>query len=639
MLNYSSPSAVQDSPSNRWARPHEGNARARCATGAAIVAGGVTAADERFPEVPGYRVLEQIGAGGMGAVYLAQRAGASRPCALKVMRHALGRHEPNVRRFWREVRVLMLHRHPGVVDLVDAGRTTDGRLYLETRLVGGRDLFAIIQRSRALSLELWLTVAEQLLSALASVHSLTGPEGQPLGLVHRDLKPENVMVDGSGRVVILDFGLARASTPDATRITRPGQVMGTPKYMAPEQIVAPEAVGPRTDQYAAAVVLYHAAVGRTVGADLPNGDDRCPIPELWAQLMEPAWRPLSELAPQIPGKVDRVFQRAMAVEPGERFGSVARFRDELFRVAGRDAAPLEALGRHVARLFPDEARDPSRARADATAVSSRPTVAGSDGAEGTAHAVAPGACAGGASRAPGAGRQAARRGGLVGVAAVAGVVLVALFGRGGDFGASQPSGEGFGVGRRAADSAASRGREQPSVTRPEGATEPRATPRAASGGASRPELGAVVGSRTGDPKAGPEAEAAPRGSSPPVRAPRVGSSSGGSASPDPGARAKPRARRPRPAGGRRDRPPARRTLGGSADRSPPTSADVEGASAENSHPPDPFATVAAAVDRGDETEAARALRALEGRVPRPTWACILEGLKTKRAEDVLRACR
>jgi serine/threonine-protein kinase len=532
----------------------------------------VAASTEPLPSIAGYQIVRQLGSGGMGAVYLARRSGRAAPLAVKVMKAALGLQEQHIRRFWREVRVLMLQQHPGIVGLVDAGRTEDGRLFLATELVPGRDLFTIIQRGRALPFDVWLGLADQLLTAVHAAHQLESAAGERLGLVHRDLKPENVMVDWSGRVVVLDFGLAQARANQAsTRITKPGQVMGTPKYMAPEQIVDPEAVGARTDQFAAAVVLYHAAVGRTTGTDLPNGDDRAPVAELWALLMEPAWKPLSTLAPQIPDRVDRVFEKAMAQDPSDRFGTVERFRRELLRVAGVQPATDAALGLHVQRLFPGEVEDPVVSTADITAASIEPTAvrSASSMAEATVVASAP-------TRPPGLRLGLGALGAALAAVAVWGVLEA---------------------------------REATWVAptdRPEPMAEPTATPPPA-------------------PVAVPSA-AAPESAAPRARRPEGAASK---AAPQP-------KRSPPPTAGARSGRPAPEAP---AVRTAPPWSDARGRPAENSHSASAWSKVDAALSAGDETAAARALRALEGEVPRATWNCIVQALKTKSAEEVTRSCR
>ncbi|MGF1509491.1 MAG: serine/threonine-protein kinase [Myxococcota bacterium] len=288
---------------------------------------------EAVPAIEGYELLDRIGSGGMGHVYVGRRRGVL--CAVKVLKRDLMTHPAVVRRFKKEVQLLMLQNHPGIVALEDAGHTEDGRLYLATELIPGMDLFRVIQRVGPMPPDIWTALATPLLSALAAAHELTDHDGRPVRLIHRDIKPENVMVGYDGRVVILDFGLAQARlSEERSRITRAGQVMGTPKYMAPEQIRSPDEVDQRTDQFAAAVTLYVCGIGRTVGSDLPNGDDALPLPQLWARLMRPHWRPFTELAPDFPGELDGVLARAMATELRDRFPTVTCFRDAVTAVIG-----------------------------------------------------------------------------------------------------------------------------------------------------------------------------------------------------------------------------------------------------------------------------------------------------------------
>jgi serine/threonine-protein kinase len=318
----------------------------------------VSPGEEHRPRIQGYEVLGKLGAGGMGSVYAARRHGDPGLCALKVLNQSLLGREFAVRRFWKEVEVLMLQRHPGILQLRDAGHARDGRLYLATELIAGTDLFRLIQRAGPMPLPHWLELAQQFLTALDAAHGLTGPRGERLDLIHRDLKPENLMLTFDGRVVVLDFGLAQARVDgERSRITRAGQVMGTPKYMAPEQIVDPDSVSHRTDIYAAAIVLYVTAVGRTQGRDLPNGDDQAPLASMWAQMMAPEWRPLSSIAPQVPVSIDEAVFRGLALEVDDRPPSARAFLQSLLSAAGSPASGPERLGAFVSAQFRKERAD------------------------------------------------------------------------------------------------------------------------------------------------------------------------------------------------------------------------------------------------------------------------------------------
>lgn len=302
-------------------------------------------ASDPWPRIPGYELLRAIGAGGMGSVHLAKREGRAGVCAVKVLKPELMTSPAVVRRFEKEIEVLMLQRHPGIVRLLDAGRTWDGRLYLSTGFLAGHDLFRVIHRVGPLPPPSWLQVALQFLDALAGAHELTREDGGDLRLIHRDIKPENLMVGYDGRLTILDFGLASVRLDDErSRLTRVGQVMGTPKYMAPEQIMDPETVSTATDVFSAAVTLCVSAAGRTTGDDLPNGDDKLPLGELWARLSNPRWPALSQLAPQMPPDFDPVFRKALAVDAAERYPSARSFADALRAAAPFPAASAERLG-------------------------------------------------------------------------------------------------------------------------------------------------------------------------------------------------------------------------------------------------------------------------------------------------------
>ena len=313
------------------------------------------ASSDSWPRIPGYELLKQVGAGGMGSVYIAKRQGRSEVCAVKVLKSELMGSPLVVRRFEKEIEVLMLQRHPGIVQLLDAGRAWDGRLYLSTRYLPGQDMFRVIHRVGPMPPPSWLQVALQFLDALAGAHELAGEDRRSLRLIHRDIKPENVVLGYDGGLTILDFGLASVRLDDErSRLTRIGQVMGTPKYMAPEQIMDPESVSAATDVFSAAVTLTVSAAGRTTGSDLPNGDDKLPLGELWARLSNPDWPLLSRLAPQLPPDFDPVFRKALAVDQDERFSTARGFAEALRAAAPFAAAPRERLGTLIQSCFEKE---------------------------------------------------------------------------------------------------------------------------------------------------------------------------------------------------------------------------------------------------------------------------------------------
>ncbi|MBL0216143.1 MAG: serine/threonine protein kinase [Myxococcales bacterium] len=181
-----------------------------------------------------YHVMELIGEGGMGKVYLAEHVDIGKRVALKVLHPSYSRMPDLVERFRREARAASKIGHPNIVDVTDSGTTPDGSVYFVMEYLEGVELGSIIEREGAIDVARALRISTQICRALAAAHTQ--------GIVHRDLKPENVFLitrDGTADVVkVLDFGIAKTTEAEAARerrLTSPGMAMGTPEYMAPEQ--------------------------------------------------------------------------------------------------------------------------------------------------------------------------------------------------------------------------------------------------------------------------------------------------------------------------------------------------------------------------------------------------------------------
>ena len=216
------------------------------------------AAEQEPPDLPELEILGKIGRGGMGVVYRARQILLRRIVAVKVMASASGAEFEE--RFAREARLLSQLDHPGIVTLHDFG-LHEGVPYFVMEHVDGTSLREML--GQRLPVGRALELAEEVLAALAFAHAR--------GIVHRDIKPENVLVDSSGRVKVTDFGLAKFAPEGEERLTRPGVVMGTPAYMAPEQLERPDEVDSRADLYAVGAMLYEMLNG-----ELPVGRFRRP---------------------------------------------------------------------------------------------------------------------------------------------------------------------------------------------------------------------------------------------------------------------------------------------------------------------------------------------------------------------------
>src|SRR5688500_16942504 len=204
-----------------------------------------------------YRIVAPIASGGMGEVYLADDEQLNRQVALKVLPQGLLEDKERLRRFQREANVVSALNHPNILTIYEFG-SDGGMHFLASEFVKGETLR---DRLEAGPLELTdaLEIAVQIASALKGAHEA--------GVVHRDIKPENVMIRDDGYVKVLDFGIAQLSgmeSPkheDDSRLTRPGMVVGTMRYMSPEQATAAE-ITPASDIFSLGIVLYEMATGR-----------------------------------------------------------------------------------------------------------------------------------------------------------------------------------------------------------------------------------------------------------------------------------------------------------------------------------------------------------------------------------------
>lgn len=206
----------------------------------------------QFPQL---EIIELLGQGGMGAVYKARQKQLDRLVALKILPPEIGQSEAFAERFTREARSLAKLSHPQIVSVYDFGHTEQGLYYFMMEYIDGTDLRRVIQ-SGTLSAAQALTIVPQICEALQFAHEE--------GIVHRDIKPENILLDKKGRVKIADFGLAKLLDRPAAvyTLTRAGQRMGTPHYMAPEQIEHPGHVDHRADIYSLGVVFYEMLTGQ-----------------------------------------------------------------------------------------------------------------------------------------------------------------------------------------------------------------------------------------------------------------------------------------------------------------------------------------------------------------------------------------
>jgi HAMP domain-containing protein len=257
-----------------------------------------------------YEIKAQLGEGGMGVVYRAYDRELGEPVAIKTLRPELIGDPTLLERFKQEIRLARRISHPNVVRTHDLGEV-DGRYFITMEFVEGTSLDQLIARKGALPLDVTLTIGRQLCRALEVAHAQ--------GVVHRDIKPQNLVVDLQGFLKVMDFGIARLVEgqrgPAGTGLTAAGAVIGTPEYMAPEQLMG-QPVDGRADLYAAGIVLYECATGQR----LVTGESFATV--LMKQVQEPAPDPRAAV-PGLPESFSRVVLRALAKQPDERWQTAA----------------------------------------------------------------------------------------------------------------------------------------------------------------------------------------------------------------------------------------------------------------------------------------------------------------------------
>jgi hypothetical protein len=267
-----------------------------------------------------YRMGRQLGAGGMARVVAAHDLRLDRAVAIKLVPVA-GIDRAGRERFVREARSSARFTHPNAVAVYDAGEG-DGYLYLVMELVDGPSLATRLADEGRLDTPEALRITDRVLAALGAAHAA--------GIVHRDVKPGNILLSSSGGVKLADFGIAKRLDDMASDLTSSGQFVGTPKYLAPEQVAGARPT-PATDLYAVGVVLYEMLTG---GPPFDAGDPvataiahrDAPIPDLHAS------------RPDVPDHVVAAVRRAMAKDPAQRFESAERMATALAARGGATVA-------------------------------------------------------------------------------------------------------------------------------------------------------------------------------------------------------------------------------------------------------------------------------------------------------------
>ena len=261
-----------------------------------------------------YEIVRELGRGGMGVVYLASQQSLGRDIAVKVLRPGELTYGPLVRRFMEEARHLARLRHPNIVSVYEIGEA-EGEPYFTMDYVEGESLANVLYTEH-LSPSRTLTILKQAAEAVQHAHSH--------GIIHRDLKPGNILLDANHQAYVTDFGLARDMTQNAN-LTRSGEIMGTPAYMAPEQARGEsDLIGEATDVHALGAVMYEMLTGMApYGCDSPAN--------VLVRLLKDDPQPLRRLDRRIPRDLETMCLKALSKSPAQRYASVRAFLEDIRR--------------------------------------------------------------------------------------------------------------------------------------------------------------------------------------------------------------------------------------------------------------------------------------------------------------------
>jgi serine/threonine protein kinase len=295
-------------------------------------------------EIGRYRVARLLAEGGMGRVYLGVQPAIGSRVAVKVLSDSASE---LIERFFAEARAVNLIRHENIVSVIDMAKLDDGRPYIVMEYIEGQTLASLVRGGGA-PLGGVVQVILEVLSALSAAHQI--------GIVHRDLKPDNVLVTNEGHAKVLDFGIATLMPGLSQQLsprTRTGALLGTPAYMAPEQISGSGNIDPRTDIYACGVLLFEAVTGRVPFV----GETLFDLMRMHLEAQPPSPR---TLRPDLPPPLEAVVLTALAKDPARRFqtalamsqavqAAAKELRPEDWRALSGRNAVITGGGTHISR--------------------------------------------------------------------------------------------------------------------------------------------------------------------------------------------------------------------------------------------------------------------------------------------------
>jgi eukaryotic-like serine/threonine-protein kinase len=292
-----------------------------------------------------YVILDKIGSGGMGDVYLAEHRKMSRRVALKILPGGAERADSSIHRFQREVRAAARLSHPNIVTAFDADEV-DGKYYFAMEYVAGRDLSSWVKKNGRLQVPQVVDIIRQAARGLAYAHEQ--------GVIHRDIKPANLLWDQQGNVKILDMGLARFTesplgVDEASALTQSGTIMGTVDYMSPEQALDTRTAGPPSDVYSLGCTLFYLLAGR------PMFIEETVMKRLMAkQSQSPP--PLANFRDDVPSRLEAVYQKMVSSAMEQRYQSMEQVIQALDSISDLEETRVENRPK-ISK--PSESRDES----------------------------------------------------------------------------------------------------------------------------------------------------------------------------------------------------------------------------------------------------------------------------------------
>ncbi|MDH4033494.1 MAG: serine/threonine protein kinase, partial [candidate division Zixibacteria bacterium] len=266
-----------------------------------------------------YRIVEKIGAGGMGEVYLAEDTKLSRNVALKFLPTHLCRDEDSRTRFTREAKAAAKLDHPNIVPVYEVGEY-NGRPFFAMAHITGEPLRDVVKQGK-LSVAEAVSLTQQICEGLHEAHEA--------GVVHRDIKPGNIIIDSKGKPRLLDFGLATVSGEE--KLTQTGSTLGTVGYMAPEQITGGK-VDKRSDLFSVGVILYEMLTGRR---PFEGDNDAAIIRAITTSTPEP----IARFKSGVTGELQQVINKALAKDPALRYQHADGMLADLRRLTVETAPP------------------------------------------------------------------------------------------------------------------------------------------------------------------------------------------------------------------------------------------------------------------------------------------------------------